>query len=205
MKVELTSVWQAITPALEAELVQFWRDHKAIVSEPIAKARAQQVVAIARDDEGTLCGVGTAFLKVIPRLRQPTYYYRQFFAKALRGQHQELAFFQHCKQVLADFNATLKTPESLGVLMEIENTKIADAYNQAIVPGFEAVFIGYSPRGLQLRVSYFEDALLQPPVRLHAAPIAATASGKKLARDSSNSPIPGTKTKSGSITTEKAP
>ena len=164
-------VWQQVTPALADELVAFWRDHKAIASDEEARARAGQAVCVARDAGGALCGVGTAVVRVLPRLRQPTYYYRQFFARPLRGRGQELAFFQRCKQVLQVHNQQLAQPESLGILLEIENAKIAAAYRRAIEPGFEAVFIGYSPKGLPLRVSYFDDARLLPP----AAPPARRA------------------------------
>lgn len=177
MKVDVTPVWKQVAPELADELVAFWRDHNAIVNEAIARRRVEQVVCIARDEHGTLCGVGTALVKVLPRLRQPTYYYRQFFAKALRGQHQELAFFQRCKQVLQAYNAGLTQAESLGILLEIENAKIAAAYKRAIEPGFEAVFIGYSPRGLQLRVSYFDDARLLAPAQ-GAATVAAVPSAR---------------------------
>ena len=126
-----------------------------------------------RDAEGALCGVATAIVKVLPRLRQPMYYYRQFFAPALRGQHQELTFFQQAKRILQDYNAGLDTSESLGILLEIENAKIAAAYRRAHEPGFEATFIGYSPRGLQLRVSYFDAAVLLPPAPLRVPALAA--------------------------------
>ena len=59
-------------------------------------------------------------------------------------------------------------PECGGILLEVENAKIAAAYRRAHEPGFEATFIGYSPRGLQLRVSYFEDAVLLAPTPLRA-------------------------------------
>ena len=172
MTFEFIPVWQQMTPALTRELVAFWREHNAIPDEAAAEQRAAQAVCLVRDESGALCGVGTALLKIIPRLRQPTYYYRQFFAKALRGQHQELAFFQFAKRVLQDYNAALPKAESLGILLEIENAKIAAAYRRAHEPGFEATFIGYSPRGLQLRVSYFDAAtLLTPaPLRMQALP-----------------------------------
>lgn len=170
MKVEVTPVWKQVTPALAQELAAFWREHKAIAGEGEAATRAQQAVCIARDQAGALCGVGTAVVKVLPRLRQPTYYYRQFFARALRGRRQELPFFQRCKQVLQDYNDSLDRPESLGILLEIENAKIAAAYRRAVEPGFDAMFIGYSPRGLQLRVSWFENALLQVPAPMRVGP-----------------------------------
>lgn len=166
MKVEFIPVWKQVTPELADELLAFWKDNNAIADDAAAKQRVPEVVCVARDENGALCGVGTAVIKVLPRLRQPMYYYRQFFAKGLRGQHQELAFFQRCKQVLEAHCAAMETPESLGILLEIENAKIAAAYKQAVVPGFDAVFLGYSPRGMQLRASYFNNAVLLPPVRL---------------------------------------
>ena len=175
MKVEFVPVWKQVTPDLAQELMAFWQASKAVVEPGAAATRALQAVCVARDGNGALCGVATAVVKALPRLRQPTYYYRQFFAKALRGQHQELAFFQFAKRVLQDYNAALPKAESLGILLEIENAKIAAAYRRAHEPGFEATFIGYSPRGLQLRVSYFEGTVLLAPTPLRApAPVPGT-------------------------------
>ncbi len=172
MKVEIQTVWKKVTPALGEELMAFWRNNKAIVDDTAAAKRATQAVCIVRDVEGAICGVGTAVIKVLPRLRQPMYYYRQFFAKSMRGKHQELAFFKHAKQALQDYNATLGKTESLGILLEIENAKIIASYKRAHEQGFDATFIGYSPRGLQLRVSYFEGAELMPPAPVRG-PVAA--------------------------------
>jgi len=110
--------------------------------------------------------VGTAVVRVLPRLRQPMYYYRQFFAKELRGQKQTVPFFNRARAILQDYNASLKTPESLGLLMELESPLLAARYNSADGAAAGTTFIGYSPRGLQLRVSYFEGATLLPPVEL---------------------------------------
>ncbi|HSD15829.1 MAG TPA: hypothetical protein VLC71_01030 [Thermomonas sp.] len=177
MKIEIVPVWKDLSPDLSAELVAFWHGHNAIQNEAAAARRSEQAVCIARDADGAMCGVATAVVKVLPRLRQPMYYYRQFFAKGLRGQHQELAFFQRAKRILQDYNAGLDKAESLGILLEVENAKIAAAYRRAHEPGFDATFIGYSPRGLQLRVSYFDNAVLQAPSPLQAP--ATVASGAR--------------------------
>ena len=179
MKVEFIPVWKQVTPELADELLAFWKDNNAIADDAAAKQRVPEVVCVARDENGALCGVGTAVIKVLPRLRQPMYYYRQFFAKGLRGQHQELAFYQRCKQVLQDYNRGLGQAESLGILLEIENAKIAAAYKRTIEPGFEAVFIGYSPRGLQLRASYFDNAVLLPPAPVRAPAVASRGDGTR--------------------------
>ena len=124
MKVEVTPVWKQVTPELADELLAFWKDNNAIADDAAAKQRVPEVVCVARDENGALCGVGTAVIKVLPRLRQPMYYYRQFFARSLRGQHQELAFYRRAKQILQDYNAGLDKAESLGILLEVDRKSV---------------------------------------------------------------------------------
>ena len=168
MNADYIPVWKQVTPALAAELIEFWRENKAIGNEAAAAARAMQAVCIARDEQGALCGVCTAVIKVLPRLRQPMYYFRQYFAKRMRGRNHIQSFHLRAKGILEDFNAALDKPESLGILLELENTKLANVYNRAYEPAFDSTFIGYSPQGLVLRVSYFKDAVLQAPAPLRA-------------------------------------
>ena len=174
MKIDIVPVWKQVTPELATELLSMWRDNRVTVEE----ARAAQAVCVLRDEAGALCGVVTAVIKVLPRLRQPMYYYRMFFTRALRGHQQFLPAFTCARQVLQDYNAKLETPESLGLLLELENDKLGKAYPHAHEPAFDATFIGYSPRGLQLRVSYFDNAVLLPPVPVRGPAVAASQDGR---------------------------
>jgi len=167
---EVDTVWKDITPALLAELVDLWRSTHAIPDPVRAAQRARQAVCVARDETGAICGVGTAVVRVPPRLRQPVYYYRQFFAPHVRGRKLAVPFFNRARQVLREYNAGLAEPESLGVMLELENRQLAAHYTRAWEPSAESAFIGYSPRGLPLRVSWFEDARLMPPVVLRRRP-----------------------------------
>ena len=88
--------------------------------------------------------------------------------KRMRGRNHIQSFHLRAKGILEDFNAALDKPESLGILLELENTKLANVYNRAYEPAFDSTFIGYSPQGLVLRVSYFKDAVLQAPAPLRA-------------------------------------
>ncbi len=158
-----------MTPELTEELVAFWKDNQAIENDAQARQRAQQAVCTLRDESGALTGVATAIVKVLPRLRQPMYYYRIFLARSVRGHDTFLPMVAHSKQTLHEYNKCLKQPESLGLLFELENGKLGKAYPHAYEPTFDATFIGYSPRGMQLRVTYFSNAMLQAPARLAAA------------------------------------
>ena len=173
--IRVIPVWRQVTPALAEELTRFWLQYQAVADAGKAAERARQVVLIARDGDGALCGVATAVVRVLPRLRQPLYYYRQFFAPHLRGRYQVLTFFRRARQVLQAYNAALPQPESLGLLLEIENPKLAEQFCRAVMPQTHAVFIGYSPAGLQLRASYFDDAVLLPPAPMPAAAASAPA------------------------------
>jgi hypothetical protein len=157
---EIVPVWKAISPELTRELVDMWGSTRAIASPSTAQLRSSQAVCIGRDDDGAIRAVATAVVQVLPRLREPMYYYRQYFDPALRGQGQTTRFFNRARQVLASYNETLPTPESIGVLVELENPWLAAHYARARIDEADSIFIGYSPRGLQMRVSYFEGARL---------------------------------------------
>ena len=167
MSFDAIPVWQQVTPALERELLDFWQRNNAVENADRARARAAQAVCIARDVDGAVCAVGTAVVRVLPRLRQPTYYYRQFFDEAHRGKGEALAFANASRQVLQAYNASLPRPESLGILIEVENPMLAKRYDRAFEPVTGYSFIGYSPRGLVLRVSWFDGATLLPPAPIH--------------------------------------
>jgi hypothetical protein len=92
---KVSQVWKKITPELEAELVKFWTSNKAIGQESDALKRARQVVCIARDEKGELVGASTAYPRIVPRLRQPMYYYRNFIAEGARGQKLAPEFLEH--------------------------------------------------------------------------------------------------------------
>jgi hypothetical protein len=160
---ETIPVWKQVTPELKAELLAFWKRHQAF-GDGERSERADQAVCIGRDEQGEICCVGTAFVLVLPRLQQPMYYHRQFFAESQRGQKQTVPFFNRCREILRAYNASLPAPESLGVLVELESDLLATYYKRAYIAQADSTFIGYSPRGLQLRVSYFDGAILLPPV-----------------------------------------
>jgi hypothetical protein len=159
---ETVPVWKKVTAELSAELIDLWGRSQAIPDPGRAVQRARQAVCVARDQSGAVCGVGTAVIRVLPRLQQPLYYYRQFFAPEFRGQKQAVPFFNEARRLLEAHNDSLAEPESLGVLLELENQQLVARYERAYEPAADSTFIGYSPRGLQLRVSYFKNARLLP-------------------------------------------
>ncbi|MDY0023189.1 hypothetical protein [Arenimonas caeni] len=169
MSFEIIPVWKQVTPELKQELREFWERNKALSNGEQADMRAQQAVCVGRGEDGKICAVGTAQLRILPRLRQPTYYYRQFFDPGIRGQHQTVPFARRVVQTLQAYNAGLEKPESIGVVAELQNKMLAGRYIGATQVEAGFIFIGYSPRNCPMFVSYFEGAELKPPAPLRRA------------------------------------
>lgn len=165
MAASISKVWKKVTPELEAELVKFWTASNAIGQEGDAAKRAKQVVCIARDDKGEIVGASTAHPRIVPRLRQPMYYYRNFIAEDSRGSKLAPEFLEQSKQALEEYNLGLSKPLCLGIIIELENKGLAAHRNEAQwKEGF--TFIGYSPKGNPLRVWYFQGVRLFAPAPL---------------------------------------
>jgi hypothetical protein len=159
-------IWQKITPELAQEIIAFWTEEKALPKVEKPEDRAQQAVIAMRDEQGKIAAVSTAVNRVSPRLRQPLYYYRTFCAEKYRGKNTSIPMMKASQQALLDYNLKLAKPESIGILIEIENNLIASHYNEAFWPPTGFSFIGYSQRGLVLRAYYFPGFLLMKPAAL---------------------------------------
>lgn len=177
MSFEITPVWKTVTPELKQELREFWERNKALASGEQADMRAEQAVCIGRGEDGAICAVGTAQLRILPRLRQPTYYYRQFFDPSIRGQQHTVPFAKQVLETLQAYNASLPEPESIGLVIELQNKMLAERYGRPRLTRIDFSFIGYSPRNCPMFVSYFEGAVLKAPAPLRRATAPGRAAG----------------------------
>ena len=177
MAYQYQSVWKKTTPELITELTDFWVRENALPKGAQPARRAEQVVMVMRDDaDGSIVAVSSVIARVVPRLRQVLYYYRTFCAEKHRRNNTSIPIMRATQQALHDYNLALPKPEAIGIIVEIESAYINQRYPEAIwETGFS--FIGYSARGLPVRVFYFQGFKLQPPVRIARAQPAAGRRG----------------------------
>ena len=76
--------WQKDDVENGEAVLAFWRRENAIGDETSAKKRLGEIVLHARDAGGAIAGVSTAVPITLPRLGQPTYYFRCFVGKDWR-------------------------------------------------------------------------------------------------------------------------
>jgi hypothetical protein len=157
------TVWNVCSPALIEEVIAFWTAENALPTEDDPAVRAGQTVVVARDRDGGIAGTCTAYLRVVPRLGQPMYYYRMFFSSGHRRKYSIIPMMKEAQKALSAYNSGLPKLESLGVVLEVENANLRSHTTPTWPLGFN--FIGYSPRSLPLYAYYFPDAKLLPPAR----------------------------------------
>ena len=168
MEYRFETVWKNQTPALLDEIIAFWAQEKALNTEQLAQQRAKQSVVVMRDEKGGIAAVSTAIARVLPRLRQPMFYYRSFCAEAHRGQNTSIPMMKASQKALHEYVLAMDKPIAIGIIIEIENKMLSEHFKQAFWPRTVFSFIGYSPRELPMYAHYFPEMKLMPPVKAQA-------------------------------------
>lgn len=156
----LTTVWPDISEQDSVDLLAFWKDEGAIVDEAQAKTRLKQVVMLARDGDGAVAGVCTALPMTPPQLGQPVYFWRAFIAPKWRTSRLIYSLLMDSFDVL-EASARGQDFPCIGVLLELENNRFGKVFRKAEWTKPHFIFIGKSPRGLDVRVRYFRGARLK--------------------------------------------
>ena len=162
-------VWKQLTPELEQEIIKFWVSEKALPGEAAAAQRVKQAVCIARTEDGKLISVCTVQPKLVPRLRQLLYNYRTFIGAEHRNSKLVYPMAVTARLALQEYTRSLPQPECIGIVIEFENKVLGQAYRRATNDESKLNFFGYSQKGLEMRVSYFDDIDLQTPEQVKAA------------------------------------
>ena len=131
--------------------------------------RVKQSVCIARTDDGKLIAVCTVQPKLVPRLRQLLYNYRTFVGAEHRNSKLVYPMAVTARLALQAYTRSLAQPECIGIIIEFENKVLGQAYRRATNDESKLNFFGYSQKGLEMRVSYFDDIDLQTPAQVKAA------------------------------------
>ncbi len=157
---EYDIVWQKLDDATRDRIVAFWQTHGAIRDEQAARARVDQVVALARNENDEIAGVCTAVDLVVPDIGERLYYYRTFVAPPFRTGFVVRRLLFLAVQALEEHARHHVETSAKGVYLELENPSFARHLRQAVWPrrGLEFVFIGRTARGLERRVRWFEHA-----------------------------------------------
>lgn len=160
-KYQIVEAWPAIAPADGEAIRGFWQREGAIVDPAVATQRLQQIVAFARDGDGEIAGVCTAFAITPPRFGQPMYYWRTFVGAKWRSTALVGSLLRRSCDVLEAYAKAHDYP-CIGILLELENERFSERGRKAVWVHPRFVYIGVSDRGLDTRAYYFPGVRLKP-------------------------------------------
>ena len=155
MRVE--AVWGKLDEETSSRLVEFWRTHGAL-DEAKARERLSQVVCVLYDDDEQVAGVNSVYKAEAPLIGRPFWIYRRFLAPGVDS-GEELAMMAAAYEALAPgFSGGAGEP--LGVCAVISGGAFLEANPEAIWPEADFTFAGYHETGAQVRIRYFEGAMV---------------------------------------------
>jgi hypothetical protein len=154
--------WQTDLPEEGEAVLAFWMKEKAIGDENQARQRLKEIVLHARDANDEIAGVCTAAPVTLPRLGQPMYYYRTFIGAKWRKSRLVVLLLKRAFELL-EGHAVKNDYPCIGVVIELENARFAEAGRSPVWPDVDFVYIGRSQRSHEMRVRYFRGAKLKPP------------------------------------------
>ena len=143
------------------DVIALWAREGVVVGEEAAR-RANEVVAVARNDDDQLVGVSTGVLRHFPRLGLDMWYVRAFVSESTRSQNAAAHLIDTARQIYEQRYADGTDQRAPGVLLEVQNEGVKRAMTAAVWEATRYTFIGTNERGDHLRVRYFSGATVSP-------------------------------------------
>lgn len=148
-----------VSGALAEELVAFWTGQGAL-TETAARGRLPEVVCVLRDGGGAIAGVNSAFADSVELIGGRRFWvYRSFLRPDRRDEWPAMvdAAFAALEE---EFRATGEGP--IGLCVAIQDRREMLRRPDAVWPGTSFLYAGYTADGAQVRVAYFDGALIGP-------------------------------------------
>ena len=151
------ALWKRLDDALRGEIIAFWLEHGALTDAAAARARVDEIVAVARTGTGAIAGVCTAAPRLVPDLGRTLYYYRTFIAPAHRDGFIVRRLLTVAVAALEGYSRDHPDDAADGVYIELENPLFSEHLRYAVWPrkGLEFVYIGKTPTGHERRLLWF--------------------------------------------------
>ena len=160
--IRFVDVWQRDDAKVLAAVIAFWTRLKALPPGIAPEQRVKELCTVAYL-ESELIGVSTMVLDMLPQLRARFGFFRCLVAPDYRRQGLAYRLGVHCRNLWAEWSKRHPEEKVLGMATIVESPAL-DEFSRAPVwklPGLNGLaLIGYTAKGRQIRVSWFEHSRL---------------------------------------------
>lgn len=159
-EIRIENVWQQVTPALQKEIVEFWKAHQMMIAGVSAEERALQAVLIVRSEaDNSIVGISTAMVVRFKQLNERKFfYYRSIVLPEFRQPGLASKIIVDTRDFLESISQPAQKDSCIGLITFVESPAIKQAKRQAVWPDSKMIFMGMDKNGRQIRVYYFRGA-----------------------------------------------
>lgn len=157
--VETRAAWRRNDPDLERDVVGFWRRLGILPPDVAPEARAKELCGLTYVD-GEVAAVSTATLEVLPFLKARFAVLRLAVAPEHRRRHFGESLLVSTKQLLEQWSLENPQEKVQGVAAFIQAANIDELKRRPVWPKSRMTLVGHTNDGQQIRVVWFEHALL---------------------------------------------
>lgn len=161
-EVDFRSAWTKNDQNMMADVRAFWRALGGVVTRDEIAERLPQLCAVAYDGD-RVAAVSTAGLYDFPRLRSRFAYYRTTVGPAYRRQRLAARLCTFSTGLLKEWGHAHPEEKLKGVFIVLQAKEFRERQRQPFVQllGLNYTLVGFTPGGYQMRVVWFDDALLE--------------------------------------------
>lgn len=158
---EIETVRGALDADVAERLVAFWTSH-GVLTEEAARARLESVVCVLTERSGEIAGVNSVVDEAIPAIGGRRFWlYRSFLAPGVTSPVVVEGMIDAARAALeAEFDPGGDGP--VGLFAAIADRSVMRALPEVIWPSSEMLYVGYTPDNRQMRIRYFEGAVIGP-------------------------------------------
>jgi len=152
--------WQKDPGKLRNEILTIWKQHIPQLVGAKAEERLSQLVYVMKDASNQVAGESTAQKVYIKRLKSYLYGVRIMIRPFDRQPGLSSKLMVMTRDFLESIHTKDSTNPTIGIISLVENKEYLVHRREAIWKASQMVYIGNSPTGKQIRVYYFNDAMI---------------------------------------------
>jgi hypothetical protein len=140
-------------------LLAFWSEH-GVLEGGAASERLEEVVCLLLDESGVIVGVNSVYEEALPLIGGRRFWIYRAYLPSDGGEDPALMLNTAFEALDAEYRADRSGPVGLCVL--VSDPEEMRRQPEAIWPETQLLYGGTMPDGHQLRLRYFDDAIIGP-------------------------------------------
>lgn len=153
--ISIEAAWQRRDPKFEADAIALWEKTKNLLPGTNPEDRAHQLSSVAYEGD-TLAGVTTVQLDVVPNLRHRFALYRVLINPDFRGRDIAGPIGRAAYRALEAWAMRNPDQKLAGFGSVRQSAHLIDNYRSPYSRATDAVLIGYTTEGHQIRIRWFD-------------------------------------------------